>query len=509
MSLPSVIIAVSSRAELRKAICAAFLPRRVAKRSVTCGTYIEFFRVLTGAQIEAIIIDNPAPFPAMKVLQGIKRAELAAVPVFALNPAKSRNARIKLPTGITPLRSIDALPQLLECESTRRALESRLRRTEALLEGQTHDLRERIKELNCLYNISRLANRCILPGSAFFSRLLRLIQKSWQYPALARARIRVCGKEYAAPGFKQTPWVQSADVLTQRKVIGRLEICYLKECPPADVGPFLHEEQALIQTIGKHIGDLVARKEAEAAILRHQKMLEESQTAVRAFSARVLSAREEERKRIANTLHDELGSVAVLLGSRLKITKTLAISGKSPEVIRSLEEIHGAFLESIEGLKHLAKDLRPPNFEMMGLSGALAEMVAQFSDKSGMRIRLDSAALALHSLPEELAISLYRIVQEAINNAIEHSGGRNINIRFSRRSGSGILTIKDDGKGFNPAAGHIMHKTGIQGIRERSVHHGGTLRIDSAPNKGTILTISFPLPKDAGSVLHEHKRRTR
>lgn len=402
---------------------------------------------------------------------------------------------------VLPATQLWRLPAMLQREGAAAALRTKLHHTESLLQEQTHALRERIKELNCLYRISKLADRRNLTRQEFLIKLLSFLPRSWQYPALAKARIVLPGEEYVSPGYQQTPWSQRAEIVSSGRAVGSLEICYLQACPPADEGPFLREERNLIDAIGKHIGEQLAKKEAEEALLRHQRMLEDSQAAIRAFSVRILLAREEERKCIANTLHDELGSIAVSWGSKLKIAEMKAKNGRRGELLNCLSDMGESFRLSVENLKQLAKNLRPPNFEAMGLHGAMEELAEQLGAESGIPVELLLSSADANRLEAEQAITVYRIAQEAMNNAIEHAQATRIRVQLRLQGENARLCVRDDGIGFLPTTDTIWAKTGLQGIQERSAYLGGTLRIDSHPGRGTEISVFFPLQAAAQGEL--------
>lgn len=384
-------------------------------------------------------------------------------------------------------------PSILRRELNVLALHAEYERTNELLKKKAHDLGERVKELGCLYQISRLAERAGLSRERFIRELLPVIAHSWQHPSITCVRIKVRDDEFQTEDFRLTPWRQTEDITAEGCPIGRIDVCYLEKRPDADEGPFLREERELIQAIGKHIGELVARKDAESAMSRQQRLLERSQAEIRAFSTKLLAVREEEKKSIANTLHDELGSIAVWLGSRLKIAEKSALAGDTDAVVTHIGGVREMLYQSIEGLKRLAKDLRPPNFEAMGLTGAIEELIAQVSSEENLRLEFRHQRGALEGVEGELAIALYRIVQEALNNMAEHARATQADIVFSRTAAALSLTIADNGQGFEPERAARQGKIGLQGIRERVMYFGGSCRIKSEIGKGTSIKIRIPL----------------
>lgn len=126
-----------------------------------------------------------------------------------------------------------------------------------------HDLRKRIKELNCLYSISSLEENENLSLEELFQGIVNIVSKSWQYPDLTCAKIVFEGKEVMTDNFQETGWRQCADIKTLGEKKGFVEVCYLKEMDEQDEGPFLMEERALINAVAERLGKITKLKHAE------------------------------------------------------------------------------------------------------------------------------------------------------------------------------------------------------------------------------------------------------
>jgi pyruvate,water dikinase len=118
-------------------------------------------------------------------------------------------------------------------------------------------LQERAKELRCLYEIEELLNRPETPLEEVFQGVIRAVPPGWQYPEVCQASVEYEGRTHAPPGFVPTPWVQSADIVVQDRVVGRVNVQYTRDMPAADNGPFLTEEARLIRTIADRLGHYV------------------------------------------------------------------------------------------------------------------------------------------------------------------------------------------------------------------------------------------------------------
>jgi PAS domain S-box-containing protein len=154
---------------------------------------------------------------------------------------------------------------------------ARIHRSERVRQAQMHELQERIKELDCLYGISRLIERAGLSLPEILQGTVALIPPAWQYPDIACARIVLGSQEYQTDGFRETIWRQSRDIRVHGKLAGRIEVCYQEERTEEDEGPFLQEERNLLDAIAERLGRVVER-------VRTEQTLRESEQRYRALS---------------------------------------------------------------------------------------------------------------------------------------------------------------------------------------------------------------------------------
>ena len=138
--------------------------------------------------------------------------------------------------------------------------------TEQQLQTSNQQLKERLKELDCLYGISKIVEIPDISLEEIFRRTVKLIPDSWQHPEIAVCRIIFDGIEYKTHNFNKTKWSQSSDIIIDGKHIGNIEVCYLKEMPDSDKGPFLKEERLLIDALAERLGRITERKQAEEAL---------------------------------------------------------------------------------------------------------------------------------------------------------------------------------------------------------------------------------------------------
>ncbi|MCI0487136.1 MAG: histidine kinase [Blastocatellia bacterium] len=222
--------------------------------------------------------------------------------------------------------------------------------------------------------------------------------------------------------------------------------------------------------------------------------LKRAREAQEAFSRRVVSSQEAERKRIAAELHDGLGQSLLVIKNRALIGADLSDSGSS--AVEQFKEIESVVSEAITETKKIAYNLRPLHLDRFGLSSALEDMIEKVDSASG--IRFSSRIAPLDGLvPKEYEIDLYRVIQESINNIVKHSQASEALIIVDHRGDTLSITIKDDGKGFddNPETSLFNRRAGlgIASIGERIRLLGGSLEIDSYPRRGTTLKITLPL----------------
>jgi signal transduction histidine kinase/ligand-binding sensor domain-containing protein len=220
--------------------------------------------------------------------------------------------------------------------------------------------------------------------------------------------------------------------------------------------------------------------------------LRREQLRQREFSLRLMESQEAERKRIAGELHDGLGQDLLVVRNRALVA--LKDPQAAPPLRNHLDEITAVATQALESVRGISHGLHPYQLEHLGLSKAVAALGASLSGQGGIRCTVEVDA-ADDLIPRDRVIHLYRIVQEAVNNVLKHSGATEVRIAL-RRSGDGLtLVIRDDGKGMHgeseggpgPAEGF-----GIAGMRERVAILGGTLTVESRPGGGTTLTVTVP-----------------
>lgn len=205
-------------------------------------------------------------------------------------------------------------------------------------------------------------------------------------------------------------------------------------------------------------------------------MLDRLETERRESGRRALRAQEDERRRIARGLHDEVGQV--LTGVLLQ----LGGEGRS-------EETKGAVRQALEEVRRIARELRPEMLEQLGLVSALTELSRRFGDQSGLRIERRFAD-DLPALSDEAELAVYRIAQESLTNVARHAGASRVEVALERGADSVVLRVADDGRGIDDGAsnGH----GGLRGMREQAVLVGGALAVKPAREGGVEVRLEVP-----------------
>lgn len=225
------------------------------------------------------------------------------------------------------------------------------------------------------------------------------------------------------------------------------------------------------------------------ALMEAEQRLEDSCEQLRELTTRREEAREEERKRIARDIHDELGQMLTALRMDVSLLR-MKFGEANPALLGELQGVMGRVDATIQVVRNVAAKLRPAVLDM-GIVSAMEWQVGEFVKRSGVRCGLQVADEDI-CLDEERATALFRIVQESLTNVARHAHAQNVDISLKREGDAYLLEVRDDGKGFD----HEMLKKktfGLMGIRERVMLLQGELEISSAPGSGTTVSVRIPL----------------
>ncbi|MEU6038411.1 sensor histidine kinase [Actinomadura sp. NPDC047616] len=234
-------------------------------------------------------------------------------------------------------------------------------------------------------------------------------------------------------------------------------------------------------------------REIATLIDTFNQMLQRLETERGTSSARALSAQENERRRIARELHDEIGQSLTALLLDLK-----RLTDRAPEPLREeLRHAQETTRHSLDEVRRVARRLRPDVLEDLGLASALTALVAQFDTHTTLRVRR-SLHPDLPPLGPQIELVLYRIAQEALTNAARHSGATRVELSLTPANvpgdGGVLLRVDDNGRGIDGAP----EGAGIRGMRERALLVGGTLNLHTRSEGGTRLTLYVPTGPTTG-----------
>ena len=235
--------------------------------------------------------------------------------------------------------------------------------------------------------------------------------------------------------------------------------------------------------------------------LRHEIAERRQAEAVRELLRRqLLGAQEEERRRIARELHDQMGQNLTALNLGLKsLLDADRRSDKLHSIVRPLQELAA---QTARDLHRVALELRPPVLDDFGLVKAVRNLTETWSARCGIEVDLEARKYRSIGISPEFETTIYRIIQEALNNVAKHSGAKRVSLVLRSATDHVQAIIEDDGCGFDIANTSSVANDrgggglGLLGIRERLGNVGGTLDVESAPGRGVTLIVRIPVSKE-------------
>ncbi len=360
-----------------------------------------------------------------------------------------------------------------------------------------HMVRERVKELTCLYGIAQIAENAELPREQKLRRIVDLLPSAWQYPDIAVARIDMDSHTYLTPGYRDGRFRQTADIIIKGKKRGIVEVAYVEGKPELLEGPFLKEETSLILEVARQVAAIVEREETEADRLVLQEQL---QHADRLATIGQLAAA------MAHELNEPLSSV---LGFAQLAKKNLA---NSQQVETDLSKIVKISLYARDIIRKLLAFARPMpaqkrEIDMNAVVGEALSLFESRCNREGIKLirRLSDTPPIIEADPVQLNQLLINMVVNAIQ-AMPHGG--ELTVQTACEGESLSLTIEDTGIGMNAETKRqifdpffttkdVQHGTGIglsvvQGI---VISYGGTVEVKSREGRGSRFEIRLPLAR--------------
>lgn len=225
------------------------------------------------------------------------------------------------------------------------------------------------------------------------------------------------------------------------------------------------------------------------AINLHESRL--ADTRLRSLAHRSIQFQVNERRRFSRELHDGINQLMVTVLYRIELAQRKLRQGE----MKGLEDITvGLELlnETIQEVRRISHDLRPSILDDLGLERGLSNLLEHFSERTSIRISKE-VALPAERLPEDIEITLYRLIQEALTNVEKHADASSVSLKLDHQGGKVRLDLKDNGCGFDPHANRHMLGIGLRNMRERVELLGGEYQLDSGVGEGTRIRLELPL----------------
>jgi len=210
------------------------------------------------------------------------------------------------------------------------------------------------------------------------------------------------------------------------------------------------------------------------------------------LAAQLTSAQEDERRRIAMDLHDDLGQRVALVQMEIEQLQQQLPEESATPLTRSFRSIIDRVSELSERLRHISHGLHPPVLEDLGLEVALRQLADEFEDRYSIRARFSARSIPAE-ISKDTALNLYRIAQEALTNVAKHAGADSVDITLAGSADSLTLLVRDSGHGFNPDIAKQYAGLGLISMRQRAELAGGTLELRSRIDQGTQIIVCVPL----------------
>jgi len=234
--------------------------------------------------------------------------------------------------------------------------------------------------------------------------------------------------------------------------------------------------------------DITERKQIEAEWDALHQQVVASREKFRVISGRLILAQEEERRKLAGELHDEIGQVLTAVSLSIEVTKGIVDQAARAR----LDECLAVVDRAIDQVRNLSLNLRPAMLDVMGIESALRWFIGRQEKMTGLKIELHSSMVGQRA-PADVETACFRVVQEAITNVTRYAEARSVRVELTRNGPELLLAVQDDGIGFDVAASRQRATTGstfgLLGMEERIRHLGGNFEIDSVLGRGTTVHV--------------------
>jgi PAS domain S-box-containing protein len=399
----------------------------------------------------------------------------------ALRKSKDLNTILRISYRISQVLELDKMLKLA-CEETAKALE--IDRCAVVLV----DEKEKTVVVKAVFIKSQphpdvLGEKIVIEDFADLNKMYGKDPKILHLPMIEKAFLSRKAKEY----FKNT---MMKSLLIVPIEIGKKPLGYLSVATMEKEKTFTEAEIVFVQTLANHLAIAIENAKLMEIVNQHSEDL-------KVLSSQVIKAQEQERKKIAGELHDEIGQLLTAMKMNIdSLGKELPSS--LPSAKERIDDLREISSQSLEYVRNMTQELRPTILDDFGLVPALNWHIKNFAKRYDIEVQLKTNNFECR-LPFEVETILYRIAQEGLNNIAKHSQAKNVLVLLERKNSFIFMKIKDDGIGFEVerVLDHTKPKRGLGlfSIKERVSLLKGTFNLFSKPKKGTRLEIKIPCPE--------------
>ncbi len=351
------------------------------------------------------------------------------------------------------------------------------------LEKCRSDLWEREKELECVYNISRIVDS-FSETERLIQEIVKIIPRSWQFPEIACCRAILNGRSYQTDNFMETKYRLRKKIAFSGETVGKIEIFYLEKPAGTGKNAFLRAEVSLLGVIAERIGKIYERK-------LYEKKLEDSYKKLQELHEHYQSINYEERRKIAVEVHDELGQAFTSLKIDLR---WLSQRVDDKLQLNKIKEMEALVNETVKTVQQIARELRPVLLDDFGLSEAIIWYMGDIRKKTGIDVNLFLKGIE-ELTDKNISVLVYQIIKELATNTIRHAHAKKLDIRIMYSDKGVNIHFADNGIGIREDKIYDIKSFGIYNIRERIKYWGGSFEVRSNPGKETVFNISIPVPE--------------
>lgn len=251
----------------------------------------------------------------------------------------------------------------------------------------------------------------------------------------------------------------------------------------------LQKSEAQLRLLNEELEERVRERTRELEAEVHERRTGEER--IKNLLRRLVSAEEQERRRIARELHDSFGQQLAALHMNIEVLRSRF--GGDAMMHDHIERIRETFERLNSNVDFLAWELRPPSLDLLGLDAAMESYVKEWSQQFRVEAGYEGVGVSKLRLTAEAETSLYRIFQEALQNVHKHAAADRVNVIFERRDGHAVLIIEDNGKGYDVEAQDDGHRMGLINMQERAALVGGVVEIESQSGEGTTVFVRVPV----------------